>query len=386
MSPYTSPFFSNTTGYSTEVSLLDDLCREQIKMFGVDVLYMPRRMLNLDKLLHESSKNAFELALPVPAYIKSFDGYDNGMEMLSKFGVRSSDELTLQISKTEFLTYYSPFIKSYHNQLAGRGDTEMLDRLDGETAARPKEGDLIYFPFDDGIFEIKYVQFDVPFFQLGKNYVFELQCEKFEYSGDTFSTGYENVDDTTAEPDYYRLEFKVDTATGQGSFESTEEVVIIGLGEYDIMDGGKSIVDFFSVIGDLEAEVEDGTLILDVGNSNDVLYLKPTQPFRLYNDPGFAHQVDEVVGTVMLWDKVKGILTVSDLSDLDPEQPNLFRDLTVNKFDKVVIVGQRTGAVWYSEKAYTQDKAFDDGSLIQQEFDAIKIVDDPYDTNPFGFV
>jgi len=138
--------------------------------------------------------------------------------------------------------------------------------------------------------------------------------------------------------------------------------------------------------GMLEAEVEDGTLILDVGNSNDVLYLKPTQPFRLYNDPGFAHQVDEVVGTVMLWDKVKGILTVSDLSDLDPEQPNLFRDLTVNKFDKVVIVGQRTGAVWYSEKAYTQDKAFDDGSLIQQEFDAIKIVDDPYDTNPFGFV
>ena len=100
--PYTNSFFSNTTGYTAEVSLIDDLVREQIKMFGVDVLYMPRRMLNHDKLLHESTKNAFELALPMPAYIKTFDGYDSGLEALTKFGVRSSDELTLQISKSEF--------------------------------------------------------------------------------------------------------------------------------------------------------------------------------------------------------------------------------------------------------------------------------------------
>ena len=160
--PHTNSFFSNTTGYSTEVSLLDDLCREQIKIFGVDVLYMPRRMLNLDKLLHESSKNAFELALPLPAYVKSFDGYDNGLEALTKFGVRSSDELVLQISRSEFSAYYSPFIKSYYNSIAGRDETALLERLDGETS-RPKEGDLIYFPFDDSIFEIKYVQFDVPF-------------------------------------------------------------------------------------------------------------------------------------------------------------------------------------------------------------------------------
>ena len=386
MSPHTSPFFSNTTGYSTEVALLDDLVREQIKMFGVDVLYMPRRMMNLDKLLHESSKNAFELAMPIPAYVKSFDGYDNGLEALTKFGVRSSDELTLHISKSEFLTYYAPFLKSYYNSLAGRDETELLDRLEGETAARPKEGDLIYFPFDDGIFEIKYVQFDVPFFQLGRNYIFELQCEKFEYSGDTFDTGYENVDDTSAEPDYYRLEFDLNTATGEGSFESTEEVIIIGLGEYQIYDGGEAIVNFFSELGNLDAEGEEQILTLDAGNANDLLYLKPTEDFRLYKDPGYVHRVPEVRGTVMLWDKPKGMLTVSDLSDLDPEQPDLYKDLNINKFDKVVIIGQRTGAVWYSEKAFTQDKAFDDGTLIQQEFDAIKIIDDPEDLPPFGFV
>ena len=91
--PYTNPFFSSTTGYTGEVALFDDLVREQIKMYGIDLLYMPRKMLNLDRLLHEATKNVFELAMPMPVYIKTYDGYDNGLEMLSKFGVRSSDEL-----------------------------------------------------------------------------------------------------------------------------------------------------------------------------------------------------------------------------------------------------------------------------------------------------
>ena len=79
--PYTSPFFSNVTGYSAEQGLVDDLVREQIKIYGMDVMYMPRRNLNLDKLLHESSKSAFELAMPMPMYLKSFSGYQNGMEL-----------------------------------------------------------------------------------------------------------------------------------------------------------------------------------------------------------------------------------------------------------------------------------------------------------------
>ena len=379
--PYTNSFFSNTTGYTAEVSLIDDLVREQIKMFGVDVLYMPRRMLNHDKLLHESTKNAFELALPMPAYIKTFDGYDSGLEALTKFGVRSSDELTLQISKSEFVTYYAPYLKSYYNALAGREETAELERLDGETAQRPKEGDIIYFPFDDSIFEIKYVQFDVPFFQLGKNYIFELQCEKFEYSGATFDTGYEQVDNTGAEPDFYRLQFNLDTMRGEGTFESTEKVRILGLGEYSIVDGGEALVDIFTNLDD----AYDGG-VLDAGVADDILYLDPTVPFRLYKDPGYVHAVEEVTGTVMQWDRPEGILTVSDLTNLDPEQPDLYKDLNINKFDKVVIIGQRTGAVWYSEKAHIQDMAFDDSRLIQKEFDEIKIIDDPEDLNPFGFV
>ena len=383
--PYTNPYFSNTTGFSGEVSLLDDLVREQIKMFGVDLLYLPRRMLNLDKLLHESTKNAFEMALPMPMYIKSFDGYDNGLEALTKFGVRASDELTLQMSRSGFIAYYAPYIKSYYNDLAGRPHDAQLERLDGETAARPKEGDLVYFPFDDGVFEIKYVQFDQPFFQLGKGYIFELQCEKFEYSGATFSTGYDNVDDTHKEPDYYRLEFQMEEG-GSGSFLYREKVTLYNMeGDWEVTDGGAALVDFFKTIGELGAEFP-GVPTLDVGTSDDIKFKYPQEVFRLYKDPGFLNQIEKVEGTVMVWEKPNGLLTLSDLTDLDPEQPDDIKDLNINRFDRVVIVGQSSGAVWYSEKAKTQDKAFDDGTLIQQEFDAIKVIDVPEDINPFGFV
>ena len=348
MTPFTNPFFSNTTGYTGEVNLLDDLCREQIKMFGVDLLYMPRKMLNLDKILHESTKSAFEIALPLPVYIKSFDGYDNGMEVLTKFGVRNADEITLIISRSEFQTYYSPYLKSYYNSIVGRPETSELNHLEGETDARPKEGDLIYFPFDDGIFEIKYVNFDVPFFQLGKGYVFEMQCEKFEYSGETFDTGYDKVDDTTEEPDYYRLEFKFQD-TGSGTFIFHEKVNIFNLKDTDI---------------------------------------RPPEldTFRMYKDPGFAHEVQMVVATAEYWNKNDLILTVSDLTDLDPDQKNpITYDVTDNDFDNVVVVGQTSGAVYYSEKAQTRDKAFDDEKELQREFDKIKIID-LADESPFGFV
>jgi len=381
--PHTSSFFSNTTGYSGEVNLLDDLVREQIKLFGVDLLYMPRKMLNLDKLLHESSKNAFELALPIPAYIKTFDGYDNGLEILSKFGVRSSDELTIQISRSEFTTHYSPFLKSYYNANAGRPDTAELDRLEGETAARPKEGDIIYFPFDDGIFEIKYVNFDQPFFQLGQGYVFELQCEKFEYSGAIFDTGYDQVDDTTEEPDFFRLELTLEL-DGENTFQTKEQVILYSLYDYDIVDGNLDHESF--ILDGGGALVTEDHVPTYAGDAEDIRFKQAHEDFRLYKDPGYKNAVPIVEGTVQFWDKTNGILTLSDLHDMDPTQDDIQKDLTINEFDRVVVVGQTSGSVWYSINAETRDKPFDDEKVIQREFDSIKIVDDPVDENPFGFV
>jgi hypothetical protein len=343
--PTTSPFFSNTTGYSGEQSLVDDLVTEQIALTGVDIYYMPRKHLNLDRLLHEASKSVFEVAMSIPMYIKSFSGYQNGMELLTKFGVRSSDEVTLVMSRSQFEAYYAPYLQSYYQSIEGSETGFALDKNIGHTAARPKEGDLIYFPFDDGIFEIKYVMFDQPFFQLGKGYVFEIQCEKFEYSGETFETGIEEIDDSMVKPDYYRMELTLDN--GQGSFTQFEKVKI-----YDV-----------------SAPVA-GEESLD---------------FRLYDDPGFLEGKEFVTATVMEYDARTKKLVLGDIDNIDPDQQKYDTgQIEINKFDSVLVEGVSSKAVYYTSKAEDREFAFQDNKTIQSEFNEIKIID-PGDENPFGF-
>ncbi len=366
--PYTNTFFSNTTGYVGEINLLDDLVREQIKMYGIDILYLPRWMVNLDDLLHEATKSVFELAMPIPMYLKSFDGYDNSMEMLTKFGVRSSDELTLIMSRSEWGAYYGPFVKAYYNQKDGHPPTEPLDHFDGQTAMRPKEGDLIYFPFDDSLFEVKYVQFDQPFFQLGKGYIYEMQCEKFEYSGETFDTGVDRLDKIQSRTGFYELEFDL-AAGGSSSYSLLEEVTL------------------YNVTG--LTPPEDPNL----------------SPFSLYNDAGFLEDVPTVKGQVMEFDLPKKRLKLGDLSNLNPdfektyyntpptelgdeggtEYPDDYYNVNKNAFDKVLIVGKKSGASWVSERAVTAQALFNDSQEIQSEFDKIKILDIA-DQDPFGFI
>ena len=371
----TNPYFNSVyPGTSTEQNLVDSLVIEQIAMFGADMLYLPRKMLNLDKLLHESSKSAFEFAMPIPLYVKTFSGYNNGLEMLTKFGVRSSDEVTLVASRSVWNTSYAPFIKSYYNAQAGRDPKSELNYLEGETA-RPKEGDIIYFPFDDSIFEIKYVMFDQPFFQLGKGYVYELMCEKFEYSGETFETGYEEVDETDVAPDYYRMQFDLE-ADGADTFKMHERVTIYDASEVSLVTQGLYPLDADRVNEDGESEGVTMYIDYQIGDNT----------FRLYKDPGFLETVPKIEATVFGWNKKTKKLEVGDLTNLDPDQLNKDTlDVDVNKFDIVVIEGQVSGARWVSLKANEREAAFNDNQVLQQEFDEIKLLDEQ-DESPFRFV
>ena len=365
---HTNPFFNHTyPGQSGEQGLIDDLVIEQIQMFGFDCLYMPRRMINLDKLLHEASKNAFEFAMPVPMYLKTFSGYNNGMEMLTKFGVRASDEMTLVMSRSVWNTSYAPFVKSYYNAIGERPPESELNYLEGETS-RPKEGDLIYFPFDDGIFEVKYVQFDEPFFQLGRGYVYQLMCEKFEYSGESMETGYNEIDNFMVTPDYYRMVFDLEELSDK-PFEFNEIV---------------TLYDFSEVILNTQKDEDVNTeLFQDIVVEN---------MFRLYNDPGYLETVNTVTARVMNYNVPDKILEVTDLSNLDPDQMRENygeeddQNIDVNKFDAVIIVGSVSGARVVSLKAREKRNPGSDNEVIQEEFDDIKILDNPWDQNPFGFV
>lgn len=416
--PSTSPFFNSVfPGQTSEQGLVDDLVREQIKIYGLDVLYMPRRHLNLDRLLHESTKVAFEFAMPIPMYLKTVDGFDNGMEVLSKFGVRSSDEITLVMSRSEFTTYYAPYLKSYYNSINGADPKADLDELIGETSDRPKEGDLIFFPFDNSVFEIKYVNFDQPFFQLGRGYVFEINCEKFEYSGENFTTNYEKIDNAQTITDYSRLEFDM-MGGGTKTFHKYERVTMWNITEQTniwpdrmptetglVGEDGDSLAtdvlqpepyelisrvlrneDEYLVTSDTEMRlIVEGLGLWYDYSEEGVLETDGVHNFVLYRDPGLLHRVDQVAATVMDWDAYNSKLVVGDLSDLDPDQEDENYDVTINKFDSVIIIGEDSGAYFIARKARTRPMANDDSEVIQQEFDQIKIADFQ-DDNPFGFV
>ena len=370
MSPSTNTFFSSTTGYRGEEQLIDSLVIEQIAMFGIDLMYMPRENMNLDSLLHESTKSAFKLALSIPMYVKSYDGYDNGIEILSKFGVRSSDEMTLIMSRSQWSAYYAPFVKSYYNAIDGRPSESLNDPLKGQTSRRPKEGDLIYFPFDGGIFEVKYVQFDQPFYQLGKGYVYELQCEKFEYSGEDFDTGITAIDAAAPRSEFPNVEFLLKEG-GTGTFKFQEKVRIFDLTKLD-----------YSLIT-LESGIplfsEDGSFNIETSDSGDV------QDFQLFNDAGLIRNVPYVEATVATWDLPERKLSVANVTDMNPEQINLTTgNVDINEFDVALVIGQTSGASWQSVTAGQKPKPFDDAADIQEEFNEIKVYDTA-DTNPFGF-
>ena len=210
-------------------------------------------------------------------------------------------------------------------------------------------GDAIRF--DGGIFEIKYVMTDQPFFQFGTGYTFEMQCEKFEYSGETFNTKIDEVDSRIADSEYYRLEFEVEKE-GVGTYEFNEDVFIYNLSE------------------------------VKKSKKLDTISLKD---FRLYKSSGFLEGVSHITAKVMSWNKPDGILIVGDLSNEDPTQLNEFKERYVNKLNSVLLIGQKSGAVYKTYNASPTKQALNDEEQIQDEFERIKIVD-PSDENPFGFL
>lgn len=180
-----NPFFQQ--GSSGEQNLIQDLINEQLRMYGVEVYYLPRQYLTQKTIIKEVIQSEFDNAYPIEAYVDNYEGYGGPGTLLSKFGIQELDDLTIIISKERFENYISPLIKDLPNVLL---------------SSRPKEGDLIYFPLGDRLFEIKYVEHEKPFYQLQKNYVYELRCELFRYEDELIDTGIDNIDDNVTNEGY----------------------------------------------------------------------------------------------------------------------------------------------------------------------------------------
>ena len=174
-----NPYFIQ--GTSGEQSLVQDLINEQLRMYGVECYYLPRQYATTDNVIKEVIQSDFNYSYPIEAYVENYEGYGDNTVMLSKFGIQAENELTVTISKERFENYISPLIKSLPNV---------------ELSTRPKEGDLIYFPLGDRLFEIKFVEHEKPFYQLKKNYVYTLTCQLFRPEDEILDTGIEEIDDT----------------------------------------------------------------------------------------------------------------------------------------------------------------------------------------------
>ena len=172
-----NPFFLQ--GSQSEQRLTQDLINEHLKIFGVEVTYIPRKFVRKQTIIKEVQSSAFDDNFLLEAYVNTYEGYGGQGDIMTKFGVSLRDELTLTISKERFEDFISPFLNSDD---------------DYELATRPREGDVIFFPLGSRLFEVKFVEHEEPFYQLGKNYVYQLKCELFEYEDEVFDTDIEEID------------------------------------------------------------------------------------------------------------------------------------------------------------------------------------------------
>jgi len=167
----TNFFFNNYTN-SQEQLLIEDLVVESIKMYGQDMYYLPRTIYAKNEVYGEDSSSQYKSFFNVEMYIKNVEGFEGEGDFLSKFNLEVRDRITFTIAK-----------RVYDNEVATV-----------EATSRPQEGDLIYFPLTQKLYQIKFVEHEAIFYQLGALQTYDLQCEIFEYSGELLQTGIFEVD------------------------------------------------------------------------------------------------------------------------------------------------------------------------------------------------
>jgi len=191
----TNLYFQNTTSHA-EQELINSLTSEVIQIHGLDVFYIPRTLVKEDVLLGEDVLAKFSTAYEIEMYLKTTEGFGGEGDLVSKFGLDVRDEVIFTVHKDRF-------------ELA----TDM---------SKPLEGDLVFLPISKGLFEIKFVEHEQPFYQAGKNYSFDITCELYQYSEEQLETGIADIDNIEREQSA-AIDL-IMTAGGSGTFSVDESV------------------------------------------------------------------------------------------------------------------------------------------------------------------
>ena len=196
-------------GTTAENSLMENLIIESIKMYGNDWYYIPRKLVAKDDILLEDNLSKFTNSYKIEAYMDNIDNFAGQGAFMSKFGMHIEEQAQLTISKKRW------------NELINRYDATIIPD-------RPCEGDLLYFPISDGLFEIKFVEHQSPFYQLGKLNVWKLKIELFQYSSERLETGMEEIDDFALNMSFDILETGVNKEPGHRDDRQNQSFITEG--------------------------------------------------------------------------------------------------------------------------------------------------------------
>ena len=206
------------TGTTSEQRLYESLIIEQLRAFGHDVYYLPRKLVKEDTLFGEDTLSSFNDAYIVEMYLDNIEGFEGQKEMMTRFGLDMQDEATWVVSRRRF----EQLISTDQNLIV---------------SSRPNEGDLIYFPRAKKLFEISFVDHDDPFYQIYNLPVFKMRCRTFEYSSEGLNTGISDIDaiETSESTDALGYQIVLETATESGTNHLiTEDGAFIVQEDYNI--------------------------------------------------------------------------------------------------------------------------------------------------------
>ena len=284
---------NNLHSLTTERSLYQNLIKEAIQIYGHDVYYVNRETVALDNVLGEDALSKYTNAEPIEMYVEDSEGFGGDKEIISQFGLENRNEITFVVSKERFQE-----MDSQINLEEGEGSIALEDGSVDQTdnfstvstltgnfyilqdtattdADRPQEGDLVYHPIFEKMFEINFVDHDEPFYQLDNNPVYKLRCKQFEYASEILDTGIATIDaiegDLTTDARQYQITLENEVGsvllenaadTGINSYIITEDYIV---GDYDTDKTSQN--ELFDQLDDTVLDFSESNPFGDVGSA-----------------------------------------------------------------------------------------------------------------------
>lgn len=179
-----------TNKFKGEHELYENIVIESLKIYGQDVYYIPRDIVNEDKIFGDDIESSFNSSYKVEMYLDNIEGFEGEGDLFTRFGVEIRDECTFVVSRRR----WSQTVERYDNDI---------------NSSRPREGDLVYLPLSNSFFQITHVEHEQPFYQVANLNVYKLRAQLFEYTGEDLDTGVEAIDDIEVD---YAHQYKVKVA------------------------------------------------------------------------------------------------------------------------------------------------------------------------------